>query len=242
MKTPTARSALVRVGLVRSRSHLRHHERGRAVLLGRQLLFTAWRWHADPPKHAAAHRYRTAIGRRSRPVVITLAAFARAASCTVGAANSHGQLGNGTNTGLVAVAPDKTWQTVSAGESHSCALSGTELYCWGANEVGQAGGAGLVDQPSPVQVSGTWSQVSAGARHTCGLRGTEAYCWGDNQFSQLGSAGGVTAVPRLVGTGYSQVSAGGHLSCGLQGRSAYCWGATSVNLMDGSMTFAQTPC
>jgi alpha-tubulin suppressor-like RCC1 family protein len=84
-----------------------------------------------------------------------------------------------------------TWQSVSAGESHTCAimLDGT-LWCWGSNTSGQLGDNTLDSTSTPVAVitSGqTWAMVAAGVTHTCALAtGGSLWCWGDNSAGQLG--------------------------------------------------------
>jgi len=84
-----------------------------------------------------------------------------------------------------------TWQSVSAGQSHTCALmlDGT-LWCWGLNDSGQLGDNTLDSKSTPVAVVGsgqTWAIVAAGVTHTCALAtGGSLWCWGDNSAGQLG--------------------------------------------------------
>jgi alpha-tubulin suppressor-like RCC1 family protein len=84
-----------------------------------------------------------------------------------------------------------TWQSVSAGQSHTCAimLDGT-LWCWGLNDSGQLGDNTLDSKSTPVAVvnSGqTWAMVAAGVTHTCALAtGGSLWCWGGNSAGQLG--------------------------------------------------------
>jgi len=112
--------------------------------------------------------------------------------------NISGQLGNDS----IAVLPSAqskdplqvtgtTWKSVSAGQSHTCAimLDGT-LWCWGSNISGQLGDstADSKSTPVPVAASGqTWIMVAAGVTHTCALAtGGTLWCWGDNSAGQLG--------------------------------------------------------
>jgi len=84
-----------------------------------------------------------------------------------------------------------TWKSVSAGQSHTCAVmvDGT-LWCWGDNDSGQLGDNTLDSKSTPVAVvsSGqTWAMVAAGVTHTCALATDGSlWCWGDNSAGQLG--------------------------------------------------------
>src|SRR5947208_2621990 len=81
-------------------------------------------------------------------------------------------------------------QTVSAGATHTCALTTLGVaYCWGANDRGQVGDRSTTDRPNAVIVEGglTFVSLSAGGSHTCGLTAAgTAYCWGGNFYGQLG--------------------------------------------------------
>ena len=111
--------------------------------------------------------------------------------------NFSGQLGNDS----IAVLPTAqtsdpvqvtgtTWKSVSAGQSHTCAImaDGT-LWCWGGNNSGQLGDSSQDSKSTPVQVGSiqTWAMVAAGVSHTCALAtGGSLWCWGDNSAGQLG--------------------------------------------------------
>jgi alpha-tubulin suppressor-like RCC1 family protein len=97
-----------------------------------------------------------------------------------------------------------TWQSVSAGQSHTCAVmvDGT-LWCWGSNTSGQLGDNTLDSKSTPVAVavSGqTWAMVAAGVTHTCALAtGGSLWCWGDNSAGQLGiGSNGAREIPTRV--------------------------------------------
>jgi len=98
------------------------------------------------------------------------------------------------------------WQSVSAGQSHTCAimLDGT-LWCWGSNSSGQLGDSTLDSKSTPVAVvtSGqTWAKVAAGVTHTCALAtGGSLWCWGDNSAGQLGTG---SNDPRAIPTRVAQ--------------------------------------
>ena len=86
----------------------------------------------------------------------------------------------------------KTFSSVSAGESHTCATDNSSTAkCWGRGSNGQLGysSSGTSTQYTPVLVSGisTATAVSAGESHTCAvLSGGTVKCWGYGYYGQLG--------------------------------------------------------
>ena len=111
--------------------------------------------------------------------------------------NSSGQLGDGTTTEYsttpVEVVGLSGVQAVTAGESHTCALTTTGgVKCWGNNGSGQLGdgGATAYSSPTPVDVidlSSGVQAITAGTYHTCALTTAGGVkCWGLNNFGQLG--------------------------------------------------------
>ena len=131
------------------------------------------------------------------------------------------------------------WTTVSAGNTHTCAIRRPgRLYCFGEDLSGQLGNgaAATADQPAPVQVGTqtTWTSVSASSSHTCGRRSNgRIYCWGNDFGGVLGNGPASTAdrhVPALVSGGFTDwrsVDAGiSATACGVRvnGR-LYCWGS-----------------
>lgn len=133
--------------------------------------------------------------------------------------------------------------TVSAGESHSCALhaNGT-VSCWGNGEYGQLGHGSRASSATPVVVSGlnTAVAVSAGGFNTCALlQGGSVSCWGNSNTSveQL--------VPAPVAglSGATALSAGrGHHCAVLTDASVRCWGDNNDGqLGNGSQTDSASP-
>ncbi len=172
-----------------------------------------------------------------------------AASCW--GSNTRGQLGDGTTLDRltpIAVAPSPggsiTFTALSLGERHTCGLSGSGVYCWGANSSGQLGDGTTVDRstPGPVVLRERVlvTAVAAGASHTCGLDQTErAYCWGNNDLGQLGDGSTTSQTAPVAVSGdltFISLTAGGAHTCGVtpDGR-AYCWGLNSASqLGDGT--------
>ena len=122
-----------------------------------------------------------------------------------------------------------TWLT--AGDSHSCAVTGGKVQCWGLNTSGQLGDGTLSNALSPVFVTGITDavQVSAGSRHTCARLSSGAlWCWGENSEGQLGNGSFTDSLVPVQSTGVTDaisVSSGGSHTCAARaGGTVRCWG------------------
>lgn len=125
---------------------------------------------------------------------------------------------------------------VTAGGSHSCGATKTEMYCWGRNANGQLGDGTATNAEWPVRVqgiSGDITSIATGKTSTCAIANQLPYCWGNGYAGQLGN--GDTAprsTPTLVdmtgalsGKTLKEIGAGEDFACALdtEGR-IYCWG------------------
>ncbi|MCH8936846.1 MAG: hypothetical protein IIB90_14065 [Gemmatimonadetes bacterium] len=89
------------------------------------------------------------------------------------------------------VSQEVTFQSVSAGVTHSCGVTTAgKAYCWGGGTNGELGDGASSSSSVPVKVTGglSFRSLNAGAQHTCGVTTTGvAYCWGLNPVGQLGN-------------------------------------------------------
>lgn len=167
--------------------------------------------------------------------------------------NGDGQLGNGGTTDRNTPGPvtsTQTFQSVTAGTYHSCALTTSgAAYCWGENGSGQLGDNSFTNRLTPVAVGGgfTFQSINAGDYHTCGITASnQLYCWGEGFSGQLGSGGfSDLDVPTLVGglIAFQGGDAGGSQTCGYSttGR-GYCWGNNERGqLGNGTLTMQANP-
>jgi len=141
-----------------------------------------------------------------------------------------------------------TFTKVVAGGVFSCGLTtGSTVYCWGSNSIGQLGlgsGGGPYAQPMPVAIpnaglNGTpVIDISAGYEHACALMSSQqVYCWGYNVDGETGTGtlSDTLATPIVVsGLQASQVSAGGFHTCAIgyppvapYGAAMSCWGTNA---------------
>jgi alpha-tubulin suppressor-like RCC1 family protein len=154
--------------------------------------------------------------------------------------NASGQIGDGTTSSpitptAVTQAGGLTFTSISAGFSHSCALSGAgQAYCWGYDGDGALGNGAtfggntpqVVQQPAGV----TFVAISSNYSHSCGLTGAgQAYCWGENGSGQVGDSSVVDRnAPVLVKQGalaFVSITTGLDHTCAVDGSgNAYCWG------------------
>ena len=137
----------------------------------------------------------------------------------------------------VAVTGGHVFRQISAGVTHTCALTAEgKAYCWGGGYApGDAGwlGNGKVQRSSmPVPVSGDYAfaMLSVGSSSTCGLTTSGvAYCWGRNFNGEVGDGTTMSKdapVPVSGQLRFTALSVGLSNACGITGSGeAYCWGS-----------------
>ena len=131
------------------------------------------------------------------------------------------------------------WDSVYAGELHSCALDGDgAVWCWGANIEGQLG----IDSTSDFEAVARQTvppltnieSIAAGAGHTCalGIDG-DVWCWGRNDQGQvswpLRNSEPIIRRPIRVDVEITPETlvVGSRRSCVASDRTAECWGDLS---------------
>jgi alpha-tubulin suppressor-like RCC1 family protein len=152
--------------------------------------------------------------------------------------NTNGQVGNNSvqttissPAGVTDAGANVT--SVAAGLSHTCAIVGGVVKCWGWNNYYQLGDGTNVDRSVPVSVSGlgsgTPTEVATGAYHSCAVLGGAVKCWGQNNYGQLGD--GTTQLRTTpvgvsgLASGVMAISSGANHTCALLTDGAIrCWG------------------
>jgi alpha-tubulin suppressor-like RCC1 family protein len=88
------------------------------------------------------------------------------------------------------VGTDSDWTAIRTYDAATCGLRhGGELYCWGADFIGQLPGATKpADRnDTPVSIGTlTWDDIEVQYDYFCGLSSGSLYCWGDNEDGKLG--------------------------------------------------------
>ncbi len=92
---------------------------------------------------------------------------------------------------------------VAVGATHTCAVTrAKEVWCWGADDVGQLGDGASSRRPRAARVPGLSDveEVSLGRWHSCArTRDGRVFCWGDNRSGQLAVEGPMRrASPALI--------------------------------------------
>lgn len=168
--------------------------------------------------------------------------------------NSRGQLGDGTtvNRGTPGNVDGLTsgMASISAGESHTCALTNAgSVRCWGSSSQGQLGDGTTVDKSTQVEVIGLTAgvvSISGGRYFSCAVAtGGGAKCWGSNSTGELGD--GTTAAKSTpvavagLASGAASISAGANHTCAVTSAGgAKCWGQNNRGQLGDNTTVAKS--
>ena len=167
-----------------------------------------------------------------------------------GQVDGHGGIGGsgGALSPAITLPPSSNATALSLGSSHSCAVVGGGLKCWGDNTWGQLGdnttsNGQIVDTFAPG--SGV-TAVAAGSRHTCAIVNGSVQCWGDNSGGQLGNNTLVASLLPVVviaaNSNVTAIAAGLSNTCAIINGGLQCWGAKlGPNLSNFYPQSAQTP-
>ena len=153
--------------------------------------------------------------------------------------DTNAMSGSGTNTSSTVPtlvnegATPPAWAQLAAGTSSACGIAGGQLFCWGANSKGEAGGTvgNAISTPAQFGALADWTSVAMGYLTSCGLEGNALSCWGDNSSGQLAkNGGGQQATPNAIAAsngGWTAVAVGSTHACGVDGGQLFCWGSNS---------------
>jgi len=166
--------------------------------------------------------------------------------------NTHGQLGDGTNTATLSpkqIGTATGYLLLAAGYYHSLAIkSDGTLWAWGKNDHGQLGDGSTTTSLVPKQIGSdtTFVAIAAGESHSVALKSDGSlWTWGQNGHGQLGNGSSSTDVlaPGNVGSGYSLIAAGKYHTAAIKtAGTLWAWGDNSFGqLGDGSQLPRSSP-
>ena len=179
--------------------------------------------------------------------------------------NVFGSLGNGTTTAsnvpvkvssVTGGFQNNNVDAVAVGNTHTCAIEGGVVYCWGRDTESQLGdGDGftlerltankVVNGSAGFTNSGV-SLIAVGNMHTCAIKAGEMFCWGNGADGQLGNNMQVSSdTPKKVANNASvftnasvtAMSLGETHTCAAAGGEVFCWGFSPFGALgDGAAT------
>jgi len=150
---------------------------------------------------------------------------------------------------------------VSLGDGFGCALSRSQVYCWGKNDHKQLGHSYHeigTTKASPVEVHypkksplSKIESIAAGDKHACALHREEGtvFCWGDNSFGQLGtnSSHGLPEQVAVSSSNFSvkrvkTIAAGRERNCIISSKDElFCWGNGAFGILGNSLAISNYP-
>jgi hypothetical protein len=164
--------------------------------------------------------------------------------------NTHGQLGDGTQTastcdftstcGVMVQGLGSPVATVVAGDATTCAIVGGALSCWGENNTGSLGNGSIDDSSMPVAVSlpPTVKAVAVGEYFTCALYGGTGACWGQSPSGALEFSNLPVSVDGLQG---GTAAAGNGQACFIVAGGVSCWGPGQQPALDSPSPVSGLP-
>jgi len=172
--------------------------------------------------------------------------------------NAENQLGNGVPgdsaipvqvVGLKGV----TMLQAASGGNHTCAVIPStsspghqpppDLFCWGADSLGQLGDGSTGTSSPPVgPLRYTTTALALGSIFTCIADSGFAECFGDGTLGEMGNGSSMTvnSSPTEVSnlTNVTSVAAGSDHACALSGGTVSCWGGSNA---DGELGIGTDP-
>lgn len=131
--------------------------------------------------------------------------------------------------------PASGWKMALVGNFHTCALDeNSRLYCWGANEYGEAGNGNRDEELySPCAIGdASWKLIAPGNDYTCGItQDDDLLCWGRSFWGQTGTSQSDTnegvhvPTPVVQGGKWKDIATGTEHTCGIKtDGTLWCWG------------------
>jgi alpha-tubulin suppressor-like RCC1 family protein len=132
-----------------------------------------------------------------------------------------------------ALVPFSGVDRLGVGRTHSCAVHGGKVSCWGTPWDGRLGINTGTFRTNPIEVTGITTpgatEIAAGFDHSCAiLADGSVRCWGSNSAGQVSGGGGSGSslrTPNFGGKTAKAITAGGAHTCVIQNDDTVaCWG------------------
>ena len=124
--------------------------------------------------------------------------------------------------------------------------TGSNLWSWGYNFLGQLGDGTTVFKSSPVQIPGTsWNDIAGGCNHSMARKSDGTlWTWGLNNSGQLGDGTRTyrSSPVQVPGTSWNDIAGGYHSMARKTDGTLWTWGINSDGqLGDGTTTNMSSP-